>query len=282
MLKNLLTLSSAALISSAALAQAPAQPAGEKPAESKAPEAAPKKAASGKSLEVPEAQKKLGTVYYTTSAMGKQVTFTSKAHNASFDGNSAGVIGYAVAGPADNPADLKAGAWVLPVKSLETGNKIKNKNMAKPEWLDAEKHPDIVFVLKKVTDISPMKSGGTGKSFKGTLVGDMTIRGVTREISVAEATIGFVQGTEKTAKVAKGDLMAVRCKYKVKLSDFGITNDYITKEKSVADEIEIDQSLSLATVPPEEQPAPAVPAEAPKGEGPKAEPPAAPKAEPKK
>lgn len=260
MLKKLIALS-AALLSSAAFAQA--QPETAKPAETKQPaadaKAGPKKAASGKSLEVPEDQKKLGTVYHTTSVMGKQVGFTSKAHNATFDGSSAGVIGYVVAGPADSPADLKAGVWVMPVKSLETGNKIKNKNLCKPEWLDAEKHPDIVFTLKKVTDLSPQKVSATGKLYKGTLVGDMTIRGVTKEISVPDASIGFVQGTERTAKTVKGDLLSIRCKYKVKLSDFGVTNDYVVKEKSVADEIELDQSLSLATVPPEEQPAPPEP-----------------------
>jgi len=205
---------------------------------------------------VPEDQKKLGTSYHTMVMAGqKQVTFTSKAHNATFEGYSAGVLGYAVAGPKENPADLKAGAWVLPVKSLDTGNKTKNRNLTKPEWLDAEKAPDLVFVLKSVKDIVPHKAGGgSATSYKATLVGELSMRGVTKEITIPDTILGFVAGTEKTAKVAKGDLLAIRCKYKVKLTDFGVTNDYVVKEKSVADEIEIDQSLSLATVPPEEQP----------------------------
>ena len=234
--------------------QTPAAPG----SESRATKAtAPTRAASGKSLVVPEDQKKLGTAYHTMVMTGqKQVTFTSKAHNATFDGFSAGVLGYAVAGPAENPADLKAGAWVMPVKSLETGNKTKNKNITKAEWLDAEKSPDVVFVLKSVKDIVPHKtSGGSATSYKVTLVGEMSMRGVTKEITIPDTIVGFVAGMEKTAKVAKGDLLAIRCKYKVKLTDFGVTNDYVVKDKTVADEIEIDQSLSLATVPPEEQPA---------------------------
>jgi hypothetical protein len=114
--------------------------------------------------------------------------------------------------------------------------------------------------LKAVKDIAPHKAGGTGKSFKVTLVGDLTMRGVTKEISIPDTILGFVPGSDRTAKVAKGDLLAIRCKYKVKLTDFGVTNDYVLKDKSVADEIEIDQSLSLATVPPEEQPAQPAPA----------------------
>jgi polyisoprenoid-binding protein YceI len=228
-------------------------PISEKPV---AKSAGPVRAASGKSLVVPEDHKKLGTAYHTMVMAGqKQVTFSSKAHNASFEGHSAGVLGYAVAGPAENPADLKAGVWVLPVKSLDTGNKTKNRNLSKPEWLDTEKAPDLVFVLKSVKDIVPHKTGGgSATSYKVTLVGELSMRGVTKEITIPDTILGFVAGSEKTAKVAKGDLLAIRCKYKVKLTDFGVTNDYVVKDKSVADEIEIDQSLSLATVPPEEQP----------------------------
>jgi polyisoprenoid-binding protein YceI len=257
----------ALLIAAAGIAQPADKPAEAKPAETKpdtkqpekqaeAPKA-PVRAASGKSLVIPEDQKKLGTVYQTiTLGSQKQVTFTSKTHNATFDGYSASVLGYAVAGPADNPADLKAGAWVLPVKSLETGNKTKNRNIAKAEWLDAGKSPDIIFTLKSVKDITPHKAGaGTAVSYKVTLVGDMTMRGVTKEVSIKDVVLGFVKETEKSAKIAKGDLLAIRCKYTVKLTDFGVTNDYVVKDKSVADEIEIDQSLTLATAAPEEQPA---------------------------
>lgn len=254
----------ALLISAAGFAQPADKPAEAQPAKPVEPASkpadstkGPTRAAGGKSLVVPEDQKKLGTVYHTVPFGGtKQVTFTSKTDHATFDGYSASVLGYAVAGPADNPADLKGGAWVLPIKSLETGNKIKNKNITKPEWLDADKSPDIIFTLKSVKDITAHKAGGSSAaSYKVTLVGDMTMRGVTKEIAIKDAVLGFVKETERSAKIAKGDLLAIRCKYTVKLTDFGVTNDYVVKDKSVADEIEIDQSLTLATTAPEEQPA---------------------------
>jgi polyisoprenoid-binding protein YceI len=252
----------------AAPAAEPVKPAPAQPSSTPSASSTPARAASGKSVVIPEDQKKLGTAYHTVSiANQKQITFTSKAHNAEFSGHSAGVLGYAIAGPADNPADLKGGAWLLPLRSLDTGNKTKNRNLRQPEWLDEKTSPDIVFTLKAVKDITPHKAGGTGKSFKVTLVGDLTMRGVTKEVTIPETILGFVPGSDRTAKVAKGDLLAIRCKYKVKLTDFGVTNDYVLKDKSVADEIEIDQSLSLATVPPEEQPAqPAAPTPAKEGE----------------
>lgn len=216
----------------------------------------PTRAASGKSLTVPADQAKLGTVYHTLASDGKQVTFTSVVKDpvgkeVKFEGHSNSVLGYAVAGPADNPAALKAGAWLLAVKTLDTGNKLRDKHIAADDWLGAAKNPDISFVLKEVKDVKPHKESPSGKSYLGTLVGTMTMHGVAKEISITDTTLGFVKGTDATAKVGKGDLLALRCKYKVKLSDFGVTNEQIGK--GVADEIEIDQALMLATVPPEEQ-----------------------------
>jgi hypothetical protein len=225
------------------------------PPDTQAATTPPTRSPSGKSLLISEESRKLGTVYHTLNTGGKQVTFTSKAHNATFDGHSSGVLGFAIAGGNDNPGALKGGAWIMPVTSLDTGNSTKNKNMRKPEWLGSVENPDIYFVLAEVKDSKPHKSAGDSKSFQCTLVGDMTIRGKTNRISIPDAVLGFVPASDKTAAMGKGDLLAIRCKYKVTLTDFGIDNEYVTKNKTVADEIEIDQSLVLSTVAPEEQPA---------------------------
>src|SRR5262245_54270615 len=113
----------AILIVVAAAAWAVAQPPADKPGA--APAAGPevKRAESGKSLVVPKALNEAGTIYHTVAGAGKQVSFLSDGKIKS-DGHSNGVIGYAVAGPADNPAALRAGTWAMAVKSLETGNKL--------------------------------------------------------------------------------------------------------------------------------------------------------------
>lgn len=217
---------------------------------------APVRTASGKSLTVPSNHATLGTIYHTLVSDAKQVTFSSVVKDplgkeVKFDGHSSSVVGYAVAGPTDNPAALKAGAWLLAVKTLDTGNKLRDKHIAAEDWLGAAKNPDITFVLKEVKDIKPHKESPSGKSYLGTLVGTMTVRGTSKELSIPDATLGFIKGSDSTAKIGKGDLLALRCKYKVKLSDFGVTNEQIGK--GVADEIEIDQTLMLSNVPPEEQ-----------------------------
>ena len=253
----------AALLTAAAAFAQPAEKPAEKPAEQpKTATPAAKRTESGRGLVIPDDQKKLGTPYYTAPSSGKQVSFTSQALNAKFDGHSNSVIGYAIANPSDSIGILKAGAWALPVKSLDTGSKLRDKHISGKDWLDSSTCPDITFVLKSVSDVKLHKETPAGKSYTATLVGDLTIHNTTREISIPDTMLAFAAANEKLP--LKGDLLAIRCKYKIKLTEYGVKSEYITELKSVADDIEIDQTLTLSTVPPEEQPAPTP---TPEGEG---------------
>src|SRR5262245_54861674 len=99
------------------------------------PPPAVKRSESGKSLVIPDDQKTFGTIYYNAPTAAKQVSFTSVALHAKFEGHSNGVIGYAIAGPTDNPAALKAGLWALPAKSLDSGSKLRDKHICDLDWL---------------------------------------------------------------------------------------------------------------------------------------------------
>jgi polyisoprenoid-binding protein YceI len=205
----------------------------------------------GKSLVVPDAHKGLGTVYHALPDRDVQVSFSSKAPVENIDGNSNGIIGYVVAGKDEDPAKLPAGEWHLPVSSLRTGIKLRDEHLRGENWIDAAKHPDIVFQLKEVTDIAEGKTEGDARSYTATLTGDMTIRGVTKPISITDATITFRKGSAATETAAKGDLLAIRAKYEVSLSDYGVQNKVIGQK--VAEVIKIDTNLVMSTVPPEEQ-----------------------------
>lgn len=217
------------------------------------------KSPSGKSLVIPDATKALGTVYYALPERDVQISFSSKAPIENIDGNSNAVIGYAVAGKDDQPAQLQAGEWHLPVKSMHTGIKMRDGHLAGEAWLDAAKNPDIVFQLKEVADIKPGpnagKPEGDTKAFTATLKGDMTVHGVTKPIEIPDSTITFRKAGPATESVAKGDLLAIRAKYDITLADYGVSNNVIGKK--VAEVIKVDTSLVLSTVAPEDQPAPA-------------------------
>ena len=207
---------------------------------------------SGKSLVIPKKQAELGTVYYSLTGKAAQIHFTSDAPLEDIKGQSNKVIGYVVAGPADNPANLQAGEWHLPVKSLKTGIPLRDEHLAGSAWLDAEKNPNIVFQLKNVRDIKLLKQGNGFSTYSVTLVGDMTVHGVTREMSIPKSTVSFLKANKATAKVARGDLLAIRADYQISLKDFKVSHMAVEKGK-VANTISISTSLYLATIPPEKQ-----------------------------
>lgn len=207
------------------------------------------KSPSGKSLVVPETQAKMGKVYYSISEHGRQIFFQSDAPAEKIKGQSDKVIGYCIAGK-DNTAALQAGEWHMPVKSLKTGRGQMDQHIASKAWMDADSYPEIVFVLKKVTDL---KAAEGKKSWTGTLEGTMTFHGVTNPITIEGATIATVGEDDAGAKGIKGDLLAIRAKYPIVLSDFGVKNQNIGNK--VADELKLETTLYMSTVKPEDQPA---------------------------
>jgi polyisoprenoid-binding protein YceI len=64
--------------------------------------------------------------------------------------------------------------------SLNTGNALMNKHAKSDEWLDAAKYPAITFASKKITK--------NGASYQVT--GDLTLHGVTKEVSIPFAFKG--------------------------------------------------------------------------------------------
>lgn len=193
----------------------------------------------------------MGKVYYVLPGKDGQIVFTSDAPFEHIKGTSSRVIGYAVA-PSDGPAGaLKAGEFVLPVASLDTGIPMRDEHLQSERWMNATSHPDIVFVLKSVESPKVAKEEQGFTTWDVTLVGDLSMHGVTKSMSIP-ARITSMPESEKTKARAPGDLMAIRCEYAVKLSDFGVAvDDPAMQSGKVSDEIVIDQFLLLSTVSPE-------------------------------
>ena len=64
---------------------------------------------------------------------------------------------------------------VIDVTSINSGSATRDRDLRADEFLLVEKYPDITFVSKRVEGITPA-------AFK--LVGDLTIRGVTKEVTL--------------------------------------------------------------------------------------------------
>ena len=63
----------------------------------------------------------------------------------------------------------------IPAASIETGVTDRDNHLRSPDFLHVEKHPELVFTNARVKDLD-------GSEFK--LVGDLTIRDVTRQVEL--------------------------------------------------------------------------------------------------
>jgi polyisoprenoid-binding protein YceI len=220
-------------------------------------------------LVVPENAAERGVTYYALPGRAVQATFTSTTPIETFTGESDAIIGFAIverpaelaqtlsvegeSGPAERGALLEA-EFAVPVRSIRTGIDMRDRHLRTAQWLDESRFPYIRYRLAffaDPVDATPDGSPDGAHTFTGELVGDMTIRGVTRPLRIENARIALLPESEATRRVSPGDLMALRCRYTLTLPDFGIDNAIVGRQ--VATEIEVDQVIYLSTVGPSEQ-----------------------------
>lgn len=228
--------------------------------------------ADGSGLVIPDGLAERGTLYHLLHSRAVQATFRSTTPLETFAGETDAILGYALlahapdiaaafATPeesveAEPPAAerrgvLLAAEFVVPVDSIRTGIDMRDRHLQSSEWLDASNHPHIRYRLAffaDPNDITPDTAPDGAHTIRGELVGDMTIRGITRPIRITAATIALLPQSDTTARVAPGDLMALRCRYTLTLEDFGIRHAIIGRQ--VARTIEVDQVLYFSTEPP--------------------------------
>jgi polyisoprenoid-binding protein YceI len=93
----------------------------------------------------------------------------------------------------DDPNDPTTGSGAVTVQSasITTGSEMRDGHLKSADFLDVEKFPEIVFKLKSVAP--------DGDNFKVT--GDLTIKGVTREITLEYEHAGSVVDPYGNTKV---------------------------------------------------------------------------------
>ena len=139
-------------------------------------------------------------------------------------GTASGATGSVTFDPA-NPQGL-TGSVSVPVKSMKSGNPIRDRHLKGAKWLDAGKYPNLVFKVTKVTAATRAKSKSDLK-----LNGTFTCHGVTKAISVP-ATIKW---NAKTLKLTT--------KFTIKLADYKVAGSSGTIGNKVGKTIEIKATL---------------------------------------
>jgi polyisoprenoid-binding protein YceI len=100
----------------------------------------------------------------------------------------------------ENPAASKV-EFTVQAASLDTRNERRDGHLKSADFFDVEKHPTLTFKSKKVS--------GSGDALQ--LTGDLTIRGVTKEVTVPVEVLGTM-----------GAKAGFATEFKIDRTDFGV------------------------------------------------------------
>ena len=133
------------------------------------------------------------------------------------------------------PAFIIASAYSadrIEAKSIDTGIAKRDDHLRSADFFDVEKFPKVTFVSKKIE--------GTPASFK--VLGDLTIHGVTKPVTLTGKYLGSVKdgyGNQKTAFDAST---------KIKRKDFGLTWNAALETGGVLVGDEVEIALNIEAV----------------------------------
>jgi polyisoprenoid-binding protein YceI len=139
-----------------------------------------------------------------------------------------------------DPGNL-AGATVnltIDATTVDTRNENRDKDLKSPNFFDIEKYPTITFVSKRVVP---------GSAGKFQLVGDMTIHGVTKEVTFN------VEGPASPVKDPKGNLHSgATATTTVNRKDFGLTWNKTLEGGGVmvGDDVDVTVEVELVQMKP--------------------------------
>ncbi|HEX3747284.1 MAG TPA: YceI family protein [Bryobacteraceae bacterium] len=136
----------------------------------------------------------------------------------------------------DNPAASQVEA-IIEVASLHTRDEQRDAHLKSPDFLDAEKFPDIRFVSKSVE-----RNGHDEYQAKG----DMTIHGVTHEVTLQ------VEGPTAEVKDPWGNIRAgATAMAKINRKDFGLVWNVALETGGVlvGEEVKINLEVELTRHP---------------------------------
>ena len=107
----------------------------------------------------------------------------------------------------ENDLTKTKASGTIKVASIDTGNEKRDGHLKSGDFFDAEKHPDITFASKKV---EKRKDGYV-------LIGDMTIRGVTKQIEVPFELVGKITDPMGNTRIG------LRATAEINRQDFGVS-----------------------------------------------------------
>ena len=122
----------------------------------------------------------------------------------------------------------------IDVNTIDTHEPQRDAHLKSPDFFDAEKHPTIDFRSTRISDVASDNS-----EFK--LIGDLTIHGVTREITLHVTSEG--RGKDPWG----GERAGFSAQTKIKRSEFGLTWNQVLEAGGfvVGDDVKITVDVEL-------------------------------------
>ena len=156
------------------------------------------------------------------------------------NGSANGVSGIVTFDPA-NPA-ATTGKIVVATASMHVPNAMMKEHLQGGQWMDVVKFPEIIFEAKELKNVKT-----AGDTTTADAAGSLTIRGVTKDVSVP-VKLTYLKG-KLGLRVPKqeGDLLVIRANFAIQRTDYGI-NPGAPKDK-VSETI--DLALSIAGAAPQ-------------------------------
>jgi polyisoprenoid-binding protein YceI len=137
-----------------------------------------------------------------------------------------------------NVGDLStlAGTISISTASIKTGIELRDGHLRSADWLDADGYPEITFTIKSVSIVKAVEDN----KLTAKVTGDFTAHGVTKEVT-ADATMTYLDESEKTKMRAPGDLLGVQATFNITLSDFDV--EHMVLGQRVSDNIEVGVNI---------------------------------------
>jgi polyisoprenoid-binding protein YceI len=184
-------------------------------------------------LAVPAAALADASRYDVVPGGNTRVSFTSDAPLETIHGRATSVRGQVTLDP-DNLAATR-GRIEVPVSALRTGSGLRDEHLRADNWLDAARHPKIVFEITGVSGASALRPGAVTRV---QVRGRFTLHGVTHTVT-APAEVQY--------RAASGDAPAevrVRARFTVNLPAHGVSVPTLVRLK-VSDEIAVEVRVAL-------------------------------------
>jgi len=154
------------------------------------------------------------------------------------NGSANGVSGAVTFDPAQ-PAATK-GTIRIATSSLHVPNPMMKEHLHGPQWLDAAKHPEISFEARQLKNVKT-----DGNKTTADAAGSLTIRGVSKELTVPITLTYLPDKLGQRVPNMKGDLLVIRANFTIQRTDFGINPS--APEDKVANEINLTISIAGAS-----------------------------------